>query len=137
DACRAKGLAAGTSEAGEEWHSGPALLARNARLLRDSLRDIEREGRPQLPAPLTAGADGRVIARVFPVSVYDRLRSPGITGEVWMPPGRSADAVLASQAWAYQEPRPEPVVELVLGAGNIASLAPRDVLYSMFAENRV
>src|SRR5438552_1663899 len=44
---------------------------------------------------------------------------------------------LASQAWAYQEPRPEPVVELVLGAGNIASLAPRDVLYSMFVENRV
>src|SRR2546421_441596 len=96
-----------------------------------------REGRPQLPSPLTAGADGRVIARVFPVSVYDRLLSPGITGEVWMPPGRSADEVLASQAWAYQEPRPEPVVELVLGAGNIASLAPRDVLYSMFVENRV
>src|SRR5437763_4375383 len=30
DACRAKGLAAGTPEAGEEWHSGPALLARHA-----------------------------------------------------------------------------------------------------------
>jgi acyl-CoA reductase-like NAD-dependent aldehyde dehydrogenase len=137
DACRAKGIPAGTSAVGEEWHSGPALLARNARLLRDSLRDIEREGQPKLPAPLAAGPDRRVIARVFPDGVYDKLLFPGTTAEVWMPPGRSAQQVLAEQAWAYKEPRPEPVVEVVLGAGNIACLAPRDALYSMFVENRV
>jgi acyl-CoA reductase-like NAD-dependent aldehyde dehydrogenase len=137
DACRAKGIPGGTPASGEEWHSGPALLARNARLLRDSLRDIERAGRPELPRPLATGPDGRVVARVFPGDAYDRLLFPGTTADVWMPPGRSADEVLARQAWAYRDPRPEPVVELVLGAGNIASLAPRDVLYSMFVENRV
>jgi hypothetical protein len=29
------------------------------------------------------------------------------------------------------------VVELVLGAGNVSSIAPRDLLYAMFVENRV
>ena len=137
DAARAKGLAADSSAVGEEWHSGPALTARTARLLRDSLRDIERTGRPRLPGALRSGPDGRVVAPVFPASLYDRILFPNTTAENWMPPGRSADEVLAEQAWAYTEPRPEPVVELVLGAGNIASLAPRDVLYSMFVENRV
>ena len=125
DACRAKGIAPGTPPVGEEWHSGPALLARNARLFRDSLRDIERTGRPQLPGKLRSGPDGRVVAPVVPTGIYDRLVYPSTTAEVWMPPGRSAEQVLEQQAWAYHEPAPGPVVELVLGAGNIASLAPR------------
>lgn len=54
-----------------------------------------------------------------------------------MPPGRTAAEVTSEQAWAYREPRPEPVVELVLGAGNVSSIAPRDLLYGMFVENRV
>src|SRR5439155_842378 len=45
--------------------------------------------------------------------------------------------VFEQQAWAYRCQGQPPVLELVLGAGNIASLAPRDVLYSMFVENRV
>jgi acyl-CoA reductase-like NAD-dependent aldehyde dehydrogenase len=137
EAARQKGIPAGTAAVGEEWHSGPALVARMARLLRNSLRDIEKHGRPQLPGDLKTGPGGRVIAPVFPNDIYDRLLFPSSSGEVWMPPGRSADEVLAAQAWAYRGDGQPPVVELVLGAGNIASLAPRDVLYSMFVENRV
>jgi acyl-CoA reductase-like NAD-dependent aldehyde dehydrogenase len=137
DAARAKGIPAGTPAVGEEWHSGPALVARTARLLSDSLSDIARDGRPRLPGALRSGPGGRVLAPVFPANVYDRMLYPSTTGEIWMPPGRSEDEVLAEQAWAYHDPRPEPIVDLVLGAGNIASLAPRDVLYSLFVENRV
>jgi acyl-CoA reductase-like NAD-dependent aldehyde dehydrogenase len=136
DACRAKGIAPGTPPAGEEWQNF-ALVVRNARLLRDSLRDIERDGRPSLPAPPAAGPDGRVVVPVFPPSAYDRALFAGTRAEVWMPAGLSAAEVVAQQAWAYREPRPEPVVGLVLGAGNVSSMAPRDVLYGMFVENRV
>ena len=64
DACRAKGIAPGTSAVGEEWIN-LAIAVRNARLLRDSLRDIARGGRPRLPGPLAAGPGGRVVAPVF------------------------------------------------------------------------
>jgi acyl-CoA reductase-like NAD-dependent aldehyde dehydrogenase len=136
DACRAKGIAPGTPAVGEEWIN-LAIAVRNARLLRDSLRDIARDGRPRLPGPLAAGPGGRVVAPVFPPSVYDRVLYPGTRAEVWLPPGRSAAEVTGQQAWAYREPRPDPVVELVLGAGNVSSIAPRDLLYGMFVENRV
>ena len=136
DACRAKDIAPGTPAVGEEWIN-LAIAVRNARLLRDSLRDIARDGRPRLPGPLAAGPGGRVVAPVFPPSAYDRILYPGTRAEVWMPPGRTAAEVTSQQAWAYREPRPDPVVELVLGAGNVSSIAPRDLLYGMFVENRV
>jgi hypothetical protein len=136
DACRAKGIEPGTPPVGEEWiHL--AFVVRNARLLRDSLRDIARDGRPKLPGPLGSGPGNRVVAPVYPPSAYERATFPGTSAEVWMPPGRTAAEVRAQQAWVYREPRPEPVVELVLGAGNVSSIAPRDVLHGMFVENRV
>ena len=137
EAARQKGIPAGTPAVGEEWQGGPALVARMARLLRNSLRDIEKHGRPQLPGDLKTGPDRRVIAPVFPADIYDRILFPSTAIEMWMPPGRSADEVIAQQAWAYRGDGQAPVLELVLGAGNVASLAPRDVLYSMFVENRV
>ena len=136
DACRAKGIAPGTPAVGEEWIN-LAIVVRNARLLRESLRDIGRDGRPRLPGPLGSGPEGRVVAPVFPAGVYDRMLFPATTGEIWLPPGRTAGEVSGQQAWAYREPRPEPVVELVLGAGNVSSIAPRDLFYGMFVENRV
>ena len=136
DACRAKGIEPGTPAVGEEWHH-LAIVIRNARLLRDSLRAIGRDGRPKLPRALASGPGGRVVAPVFPPSAYDRMLFPGTRAEVWLPPGRTAAEVTGQQAWAYREPRPQPVVELVLGAGNVSSIAPRDVLHGMFVENRV
>jgi aldehyde dehydrogenase (NAD(P)+) len=70
DAGRAKGIATGTPAVGEEWVQ-LAFVVRNARLLRDSLRDIARDGRRKLPGPLASGPEGRVVAPVFPGSVYD------------------------------------------------------------------
>jgi acyl-CoA reductase-like NAD-dependent aldehyde dehydrogenase len=136
DAYRAKGIAPGTAAVGEEWHH-VAIVVRNARLLCESLREIGRGGHPKLPGPLASGPGDRVLASVFPASVYDRMLFPGTRAEVWMPPGRTAAEVMREQAWAYREPRPEPLVELVLGAGNLSSIAPRDLLYGMFVENRV
>jgi hypothetical protein len=70
DARRAKGIALGTPAVGEEWIN-LAIAVRNARLLRDSLRDIGRDGRPRLPGPLAAGPGGRVVAPGVP---RERLR---------------------------------------------------------------
>lgn len=137
DACRAKGLAPDSPEAGEELFAGVVTFVRMARLLRDSVRQIAREGRPHYPGPVTSAPDGRLRVGVFPTSLYDRVLVARTTAEVWMQPGVSRADIDAGQAWAYRDPQRAKGVSLVLGAGNVASLAPRDVLYELFVEGKV
>ena len=47
-ACAAKGLEPGSTEAGEELFAGIGTFVRMARLLRDSLRDIAKDGQALL-----------------------------------------------------------------------------------------
>jgi acyl-CoA reductase-like NAD-dependent aldehyde dehydrogenase len=57
----------------------------------------------------------------------------GFTADVWIEPGKPA-----SQGRIYREPARGPgKVALVLGAGNVSSIPPMDVLYKLFAENEV
>ena len=136
-ACEAKHLDPRSPGAGEEWVSGPGLVIRNLRLLRNSLRDIAATGRPRIPGPVTTRADGQVVAQVFPADVYERILFRGITGEVWMEPGVTGGSLSQTQAVAYQPGAPRPRVCLVLGAGNVASLGPRDTLTKLFVDNCV
>jgi len=137
DACRAKGIRPGSPEAGEELFAGVVTFVRMVRLLRDSIRDIERGGRPLYPGPVTEAPDGRLRVGVFPASAYDRLLFAHTSGEVWMEPGVTRSDADAGQAWAYRDPEGAKGVSLVLGAGNVASLAPRDAIYKMFVEGKV
>ena len=54
-----------------------------------------------------------------------------------MEPGVTEADVQATQASTYHSPRESVGVSLVLGAGNVASLGPRDVLTKLFAEGKV
>jgi acyl-CoA reductase-like NAD-dependent aldehyde dehydrogenase len=136
-ACAAKGLAPGSPEAGEELSSGVGTLVTVARALRDALRDIARDGRPSFAGPVGEAADGRLRVRVYPESVLDRLVFPQVTAEVWMQPGVTRDNLEAGQARAYADPLAGQGVALVLAAGNVASLGPRDVLSKLFVEGQV
>ncbi len=55
-ACEAKGLTPGTTEAGEELYSGIGTFVRMARVLRDSLRDIAKDGQARGAGPRARGA---------------------------------------------------------------------------------
>jgi len=131
----AKGGEPGGAVTGEEWIAGPFCVLRNLRLLRDALGDVASRGAPRIPGPVWTRADGRVVAGVFPASIWDRLFYTGVTGEVWMQPGVTADDVFQTQAEAYREPSTGSVA-LVLGAGNVSSIGPMDALYKLFVENR-
>jgi hypothetical protein len=136
-ACRAKGFEPGSVEAGEELFAGVGTLVRMARLLRDALRDIAATGTPRFAGPVTVAADGRVHVRVFPHSAFDRVVFPLTTAEVVMAPGVTADSLVATQAEAYADPAAHAGTALVLAAGNVASLGPRDVLSKLFVEGKV
>ena len=133
---RAEGIPAGTPTAGEEWLAGPYMVVRNLRLLAVALEEMQRLGKPRVPGPVRTRPDGQVVARVFPQSAYDRIFYTGVSAEVWMEPGVKARELPATQATAYGEGA-EGGVCLVLGAGNVSSIGPMDLLYKLFVENKV
>jgi hypothetical protein len=136
-ACAAKGLEPGSTEAGEELFAGIGTFVRMARLFRDSLRDIAKDGKPSFAGPVREAADGRLRAQVFPASAFDRITFPQTTAEVWMQPGVTRASLVAGQAPAYADPVAHAGTALVLAAGNVASLGPRDVLSKLFVEGKV
>jgi hypothetical protein len=139
-ACRAKGLDPDQPPASEEWLGGPMTIMRNLRLLDEVLGQIQRYGRPQLPErTIRRRADGQLAVEVFPRDSLEKLVFPGFRAEVWMDPGVDRQQMLESMASSYQQPEDqrEGRVALVLGAGNVASIGPMDVLYKLFVENQV
>ncbi len=135
-ACEHEGLDPAAPESAEEAIVGPYIFTRGARLLRNALRDIERHGCPRIPGGTRRLADGRVVARVMPAGLIDRVTYLGTTADVWMTPGRTPEDVEAAMAGAYRTP-PPPRVCLVLGAGNASSIGPLDVLHKVFVELQV
>jgi aldehyde dehydrogenase (NAD(P)+) len=136
-AAEAKGIA-GTPLEGEEWISGPwALLYALNRYIR-TLREIERLGAPRLdPNRVRARPDGQVTVEVYPNDLYDRMLLMGTRAEVWMQSGVTIESLPATMAVWYRERVHQPRVALVLGAGNIASIPPLDVLYKLVADGAV
>jgi hypothetical protein len=136
-ACDAKGLDAAGPSGGEELLSGISSFVRVALTLRSSLRDIAVGGRPKYPGPVHHHARDRISIGVLPTSLLDRVLYTGLEGEVWFQSGLTEADVRASQALAYQDPTAHQGVSAVLGAGNVASLGPRDVLDKLFVRGRV
>jgi acyl-CoA reductase-like NAD-dependent aldehyde dehydrogenase len=79
-----------------------------------------------------AREDGQLVARVFPSDGYERAMFAGVSSEVWIEPGHAA-----TQGRIYREPSAGGRVALVLGAGNVSSIAPMDAFYKLFVENEV
>lgn len=125
-ACQAKGLGANSYLAGEEWAMGPMITLRNLRLL---IRALRAGARPPSNSH-RRGPRGQAIVEVFPGDFLERLLWLGITGEVWLQPGKAS-----SQGAGYRA-RGAGGVTLVLGAGNVSSIAPTDALSKLFVENQ-
>jgi aldehyde dehydrogenase (NAD(P)+) len=133
----AKGLT-GTALAGEESISGPWALIRSLNLYIETLREIEKYGSPQLDVKrVHTRPGGQVVVDVFPSDFYDALLLNGVRAEVWMQPGVTGATVAQTMGSWYRQETHEPRVALILGAGNISSIAPLDVLYKLVAEGAV
>lgn len=131
--CLAKGMS--VAESGEEWLAGPVPVMRLLRLFSRALDDIAARGRPRLGR--VRQHDGAVRVRGFPFEKADGVLFPGFTGEVVMQPGSTPQRVVREQAAFYQRIDPEGGVSLVLGAGNVSSIPPTDVLTKMFVHGQV
>ncbi|HEV3086995.1 MAG TPA: hypothetical protein VGX96_07180, partial [Candidatus Elarobacter sp.] len=136
-AANAKGIA-GTPLAGEEWLSGPWPLLTALDRLAATLGGIALDGTPPIPQrAIRTRPDGQVIVDVFPVDNADRILLNGLRAEVWMEQSVTRETLRENTASFYREREPNGFVTLVLGAGNIASIPPLDVLYALYAHGSV
>jgi aldehyde dehydrogenase (NAD(P)+) len=137
-ATRKKQIPAGSPLAGEEWITGPYALmsACNGLILTLS----EMDGKAFLNhLPTRELITGQIAVKVMPHSIWDHLLLSGVKAEVWMQQGVTATNLPDHAALAYDIPIADRVgkVALILGAGNIASIAPLDVFQKLFLENQV
>jgi acyl-CoA reductase-like NAD-dependent aldehyde dehydrogenase len=137
-ACKAKGIDESSPLSGEEWIAGPALTIRNCRLLAGALDEIAQGGKPALDRKrIRRGPHGGLAVGVVPYDAFDGAVAGGLSGETWLEPGIEEAELPANQAVFYDQREPEGGLSLILGAGNVASIAPMDALYKMFVEGEV
>ncbi|MEU6234351.1 aldehyde dehydrogenase family protein [Kitasatospora sp. NPDC047058] len=136
-ASRIKLLPEGSPLTGEEWMSGPYALLTSLDALARSLRAVAAGRSPLDGARFGRAPGGRVTVPVLPLGARDRLLLNGFTAEVWMPPGTDEETMRRQAGLGALRPERTTGVGLVLGAGNITSIAPLDVLYELVAHNRV
>jgi acyl-CoA reductase-like NAD-dependent aldehyde dehydrogenase len=132
EACRRRGLDPDSAIAGEEWLSGPMVTVAGLRRYADALK---QGGQPRPPRAWTR-PDGQQAFGVFPIRFVDRVLFSNMSAELWIEPG-----LPPSQGKIYREKaRGAPSaggLALVLGAGNISSIAPLDVAHKLFVEDQV
>lgn len=132
-AVNAKGIAHAPALAGEEWMSGPWAVLRSVRQMIETLENIAAGNTRHLSAlPARTAASGQAVVEVFPRTFFDRLLMNGVRAEVWMQPGVPHDAAATQCGPRHRDPAG--AAGLVLGAGNVGSIAPLDTLYKLYAD---
>ena len=138
-ACRAKRIALHSPLAGEEIASGPLATVRYLRLLTATLQSLASDGGVRLPAAPREGPSGQLLIPVLPcVGLFDSILFRGFTAHTWMQRHVIPSNLREHTARYYRAQGPRPAgVSLVLGAGNVASIAATDALSRLFHDGRV
>eukprot|EP00042_Codosiga_hollandica_P049285 m.569840 g.569840 ORF g.569840 m.569840 type:complete len:589 (-) comp57843_c0_seq2:111-1877(-) len=102
----------------------------NMRVLVDTL---QAACKPKTPLRKDA-VTGQWIADVMPASLIDRLMYTGFRAELWIQPGCEPTQ---AQGYAERSDSGSLPVCLVLGAGNVTSMNPMDILDCLFVKNEL
>jgi len=135
-AARIKGLEPDSPLIGEEWMSGPYAVLTAVAALAKTVDALASGHSPIESLALGTAPGGRVTVPVMPLNSYESLLLHGFHGEVWLKPGVSATQARGEAGLGELTPTLSGGVGLVLGAGNITSIPPLDVLYEIVAHNR-
>ena len=136
-ATKAKGITMSSPVAGEEWIAGPfgvidALNSLEVTLTRLSEETDILDGHAMHTRP-----NGQLVVDVMPSTAVEKLLFSGSRAEVWMDPSITSDNIHDHVAEFYGQEEPEGAVCAVMGAGNVSSIAPLDVIYKLFNEGEV
>ncbi|MFT6695831.1 MAG: acyl-CoA reductase-like NAD-dependent aldehyde dehydrogenase [Paracoccaceae bacterium] len=133
-----KGIEKDTALVGEEWISGPYALMSACNGLMLTLSKMKDKSFLNSLPKRTLGT-GQLAVKVLPHNIWDRLLFSGIKAEVWMQKGVTQGNLTQNAASIYDTPADQRKgkVALILGAGNIAAIAPLDCFQKIFMENQV
>lgn len=134
-ACAAKRIDAESPLVGEEWMSGPYAVLSATTVLAGSLRALADGRSPIAGDRIRRAPGGRSRVQLLPRSTRERILFNGFSAEAWSLPGVDAEQWRAA-AGLGAERSGSGGVGLVLGAGNITSIAPLDVLWELVACRR-
>ena len=137
-ASQKKQIPLGAQIEGEEWISGPYAVMAACNGLMETLSKLENKSVAD-GLKVRTTMTGQSAVKVLPHSVWDRLLLSGVSAEIWLKPGTEKQALQDIMAVEYDIPPEERIgrVALVLGAGNIAAIAPLDCFQKLFTENQV
>jgi aldehyde dehydrogenase (NAD(P)+) len=132
----AKGVDPDSPWVGEEWIHGPWALAWNMNALIESLEALAKGDVPRV-GRIRSRNNGQLAVRVFPYDFYDWVLLNDLIAEVWMRPGVTEDNLSENMAGFYKNDKPKGKVALVLGAGNVSSIAPLDALFKLYNDGQI
>src|SRR5260221_232983 len=138
-AVAAKGIAPGSPQEGEEWLAGPYVTLRNLRLTVEALEALASGGNTPI-GKVDRTVDGKLRVQMYPLTLIDKLLFDGLTAELVLEPGATEQDLEARGRFDKKAPDFAPNVgrvALILGAGNVNSIPPTDVVTKMFAEGKV
>jgi acyl-CoA reductase-like NAD-dependent aldehyde dehydrogenase len=135
-AVAAKHVPAGPLE-GEEWITGPYATLAGVAAVIGSLEKIAAGKSPLAGVKTGRAAGNRTTFRMLPGNAYERNLFHGFHADLWLKPGVSAGDAIANAGLGAKRTGENGGVGLVLGAGNISSIGPLDVLYELVTFNRV
>lgn len=131
-----KGIAPSSPLVGEEWLSGPYATLAGFGTVAHSLATMADGGSPLAGVKPKAVAGNRLAWPVLPLGIRESLLFNGFSAQVWTLPGVSEAEVREGVGLGALRPGESNGVGLVLGAGNITSIGPLDVLSELVAHNR-
>ncbi len=135
-ACQAKGTDPAGAGGAEEIMAGPLATARCLRLILQTLIAARTQA-ARLQSTIHP-VTGRSVAPVFPTraGLFDGLLFRGFRSQVWLQPGAQLDPSATTAVLCDPSVQSWPEVCLVLGAGNVSSIAPTDVFSKLFLHGR-
>ena len=137
-AARHKQIPEGSPLVGEEWVSGPYTVMAACNGLMATLSGMK--GKKFLDGlPVNRVNDRQISVGVLPHSIWDYLLLSGIKADIWMQDGVTRENLKQNTASVYDTSADQRKgsVSLVLGAGNIAAIAPLDCFQKLFLEHSV
>ncbi len=135
-AAKGKQLEPGSVWVAEEWVSGPWAFIEWCQAAIETLNAIREGQLPHWP-PVRASSRGIAIVRVFPASRWDAILLNGVSAEVHMQEGVTPQNLGDHVGAFYAQEDPPGTVAVVLGAGNITSIAVLDSIYRLFVMGHV